>query len=62
MPTSASSLTQFSCDLPVQLLTSPVATTPSPFPASQRRAEALDVVAQHLVHALAIRRRFLKQH
>src|SRR5947209_13167744 len=61
IPTSASQPGQFPCDVPVQLLAPPVAIGPGPLATGQRRAEALDVVAQHLVNALPIRRCFFEQ-
>src|SRR5580700_85867 len=61
IPTSASCPADFPCDLPVQLVAPSVAIAPSPLSAGQRRAEALDVVAQHLLDALPIRRCFFQQ-
>src|SRR5262245_52310089 len=61
MPTSASSLTQFPCDVPVQLAAPPVAIAPAPCSAGHCRAETLDVVPEHLVNALPVRRCFLEQ-
>src|ERR1044072_5930828 len=61
MPTSASQPVQFPGDVAVHLLAPAFAMAPAAFFAGQRRAEALDVVAQHVVNALSIGRRLFEQ-
>src|SRR5690349_7343544 len=61
MPTSASQPAKFSCDVAVQLLAPPVAIGACLLAAGQCRTEAGDVVAQHLVDVLSVRRCFFEQ-